>query len=432
MEGVYLLRSNGTITSLLGGYSKNFEKEAFNEFGEKTKQFGHLFDTDFVKICNRKVFSFNVTGETRLSFVFNKDHLSLTKNPTPSQLFTLAFKSFTSKLIPKSSSSPEGEECVTFGPEAKMTQKPVNPVNTEDELMSLTCLFRSCELLLRLAFDYENYVATRPNPVFPTSDWESMLGAFKDEIRIAAVRSSCTLAAQLCNVQDQLANLRQALETSRSQQNERSEGIEVLSTAVQTLSLHLEKTEQKDAVISSQQSTSLTPAIESKIPVPSKVQRIEENNLLSEKKSTDSDEGLSKDSSEQREDVSTDSNPAAEEKIIKGANELEKRLSASENTIFYLQRDLAAMKLERDSYYHQILELRRARQIYETKRHQEMIETPPPEPPGFTNKKPIGKDFVATANGKTNTLNGQVGQRKLSGQAGQRIGPILQTRGEEL
>jgi len=432
MEGVYLLRSNGTITSLLGSYSKNFEKEAFKEFGDKTKQFGHLFESDFVKICNRIVFSFDVTEVTRLSFVFNKDHLSLTENPTPSELFTLAFKSFTSKLIPKSRSSPEGEELVTFDPEARITQK---PVITEDELTSLTCLFRSSELLLRLAFDYESYVTTQPDPVFPTLNWESMLTTFKDEIRIAAVRSSCRLAALLCTVQDQIANVRQALETSRYLQNEDNEGIEVLSTALQTLSLQLGKTEEKVEVISSQQSTTPTTAIDSNIPVTNKVTRTEEKNLRSENKSTDSDEVHSKGSSHQQEGLSTDSNPAAEEKNVKCANKLEKLLSASKNAIFYLQRDLAAMKLERDSYYHQILELRRARQIYETKRHQEMTETPSAEPPGFPKKKPKGKGTIVTANGKTNTLNGQEEQRKgWSGQAGQRIGPILKTkiRGEEL
>jgi len=402
MEGVYLLRPNGTITSLLGSYSKNFEEEAFKEFGDKTKQFGHLFNTDFIHICNRKVFSFDVRVGTRLSFVFNGDYPSLAENPTPSQLFTVAFKSFTSKLLRKTKSSAEFEEPLAFEPEARVAP---NLVNTGYEVMSLTDLFRSSELLLRLAFDYENYVASQPDPIFPTPDWESMLGKFKDEIRLAAVRSSCTLAAQLNSVESQLASAKRAMEASRATQNERSERIEYLSKAVQTLSLQLEKNEQNNAIISSQQSISPTLTKDQNISVSQK----EEENLPDEKKSKPSEV---EDFSHQRQELSTNSKPVAEEKNVKVTNELEKLLLASKHAIFYLQRDLEEMKLERDSYYHQILELRRARQIYESKRHQEMTEIPPAEPPGFMKKKPKVKGVVATANGKTKKLNGQAGQMK--------------------
>lgn len=409
MEGVYLLRSNGTITSLLGSYSKNFEEEAFKEFGNTTKQFGHLFDKDFVQICDRKVFSFDVSEGTRLSFVFAKDGPLLTENPTPSQLFTVAFKSFTLKLTPKNSSSPEVEDRLAFEPEAREDPK---AESTGGEIMSLTDLFRSSELLLRLAFDYENFVATQPNPIFPTPDWESMLGTFKDEIRIAAVRSSCTLAAELSSSETRLANSQKALKASRSLQNEQREQIDVLSEAVQQLTIDLEKAVPQNSLVSSQKSVASTLKKDPNLPVVNKLLNAEEEkDPPMDTKSTDSQDGNAKDLRVRHRGESIDSNPAAEEKGDKVTDELEKMLLASKDAIFYLQRDLEAVKLQRDSYYHQILELRRARQIYESKRHQEMTEIPPDEPPGLLKKKPK-INWVATANGKTNTLIEQAGQRK--------------------
>jgi len=409
MEGVYLLRSNGTITSLLGNYSKNFEEEAFKEFGNTTKQFGHLFDKDFVQICDRKVFSFDVSEGTRLSFVFTKDGPPLAENPTPSQLFTVAFKSFTLKLSPKNSSSPEVEDPRAFDSNAKAIPK---SVSTEGEIMSLTDLFRSSELLLRLAFDYENYVATQPNPIFPTVDWESMLGTFKDEIRIAAVRYCCTFAAELSNTETQLANAQKALKASRSLQSKQREQIDVLSEAVQKLKIDLEEAVPRKSLVSSQKFVAATGKKEPNLPVVNKLLTAEEKNPSMDKKSTDSEDGGKNDFVVRRRGDSIDSNPAAEEKSVKVTNELEKMLLASKDAIFYLQRDLEAVKLQRDSYYHQILELRRARQIYESKRHQEMTEIPPDEPPGLLKKKPKINYGVATANGKTNTLIEQAGQRK--------------------
>jgi hypothetical protein len=405
MEGVYLLQSNGTITSLLGCYSKSFEEEAFREFGDKTKQFGHLFDTNLNQICNRKAFSFDVSEGTRLSFVFSKDSPLISDNPTLSELFTVAFKSFTSKLILKTTSPVEGDVQETVNPQARAAQKSLNSGSAS---ISATELFRSSELLLRLAIDYQNYVASQPDPIFPTAEWENMLATFKDDIRIAAVRSSCTLAAQLDKAQMELACVQQGLEASRALQRERCEEIDVLTRAVEKLALQVEKNEHNKTILS-QQHNSSAHTIHTSIPIINKLPNVEEKCILSERKSTVCEVGDTKEVSGQREEVSTDSNPDKNVEVVPNVEEL---LLASKHTIFYLQRDLEAMKLERDSYYHQILELRRAREIYEEKRRHEMEEASPTQPPGFVKKKPKGKGAVAAPNGKTNTLNGQVGQMK--------------------
>jgi len=394
-----VLRSNGTITSLLGGYSKNFEEEAFKEFGDKTKQFGHLFNMHYVEICSRKVFSYDVSDGTRLSFVFNKDGPPLDDNPTLSKLFTVAFKSFTSKLVPKATSPREGEVLESIHPQTAL--------NNESDTLSWSELFGSSEQLLRLACDYETYVITQNDPIFLPPGWKRMLRTFKDDIRIAAVRSSCTLAAQLCSSQDKLACLQQALETSRALQNGQNEQIDVLSKAVQTLSLQVQKTEEKRTLTISQPYT-VAHTYLTNIPLINRLPRIEENGMRMDKKYTENDGGEAMEFSNQPEEVSTDSISARNSKAIA---ELEKLLLTSKHAIFWLQRDLEAVKLERDSYYHQILELRRARQIYETKRRQEKARSPLGKPPGFAKLKPKAKGIVATSNRKTNTLNGQAGQK---------------------
>jgi len=411
MEGVYLLQSNGTITSLLGCYSKNFEEEAFKEFGDKTKQFGHLFDTNLSEICNRKAFSFDVSEGARLSFVFSKDSPLISDNPTLSQLFTVAFKSFTSKLILKTTFPVEGDVQEIVNSQARTAQK---SLNSGSDNISSTELFRSSELLLRLAIDYQNFVARQPNPVFPKPEWEAMLSTFKDDIRIAAVRSSCTLAAQLEKAQMQLASVQQGLEASRALQSESLEEIDVLTRAVEKLAIQVEKTDQNKAIFS-QQPASSSHTIDTDTPIINKLPKIDEKGIPSERKSTDSEGGDAKELSDPREEVKTESNPDRNLKAVPNAEEL---LLTSKHTIFYLQRDLEAIKLERDSYYHQILELRRAREIYEDKRRHEMEETPPAKPPGLVKKKLKGKGAVPIPNGKTKTLNGQAGQMK---------GPTLKT-----
>jgi len=406
MEGVYLLQPNGNITSLLSGYSKNFEEEAFKEFGDKTQQFGQLFEEDFVEVCNRRVFSFNVGEGTRLSFVFFKDSPGLDNPPDPIALFRVAFKSFTSKLIPKLISSPDTET------EQVVEHQKMMLVEGESEAIAPVDLLRSSELLLQLAFDYQNLV---PDPVFAGEEWQSMLRVFKDDLRIAAVRSSCLMAAKLSTVQDQLAHVQQAFETSRSLQDQREKRIDVLSKAVQTLYVHLEKSEQCQTSNSSHLPVSET-ASSPITTLNNSLLEAEEKKLvsttISEEKQVTCVEGEEKGLSDDHGNVNTDSNPVdAEETNATVANELEKLLMASKHAIFYLQRDLEAIKLERDSYYHQVLELRRARQIYEIKRHSELENIPPAEPPnGFQKKKKLkAEDASASTNGKTNILNGKAG-----------------------
>jgi len=403
MEGVYLLQPNGDITSLLSGYSKNFEEEAFQEFGDKTQNFGQLFKTDFVEVCNRRVFSFDVAESTRISFVLNKDTPPIDGSPNPTTLFRVAFETFRSRLIPKINS------------EAHLTDDSSRMMLLEGgcgETIPSIDLLRSSELLLQLAFDYEKFVATQSKEDFPSEDWQSIIDIFKDDIRMIAVRASSVLASQLNIVQNQLALMQQGCETSRLLQEERDKEIDDLSKTVQTLSLHLEKNDH----IQTSSPTQRTPESASgpNITIINSLLRADESKMLSttgENRSISREEGEEKKLSEDHA-VATDLNRLDEtEGNVKVDDELEKLLLASKQAVFYLQRDLQAMKLERDSYYQQILELRRARQIYESRRSQNLENIPSTEPPvGFQKKKKLKeKDVSAAVNGKANTLKGQVG-----------------------
>jgi len=403
MDGVYLLQPNGDITSLLGGYSKNFEEEAFKEFGDKTQNFGQLFKTDFVEVCHRRVFSFDIAERTRISFVLNKNTPPIDGSPNPTTLFRVAFETFKSKIIPNINS------------EADLTDYSSRMLLECEggETIPSIDLLRSSELLLQLALDWEKFVVTQSKKDFPSEDWQSVVGIFKDDVRMIAVRASSILASQLNIVQNQLALMQQDCETSRLLRDERDKQIDHLNKAVQTLSLHLVKSEQ----IQTSSLTQRTPefAGSPNITIINSQMRPDESKMLS---TTGENRSISKHEGEEKElledhDVANDSNPLNKiEGNVKVANELEKLLLASKQAVFYLQRDLQAMKLERDSYYQQILELRRARQIYESRRSLENI--PPAEPPvGFQKKKELKEEDVsATVNGKANTLIGEAGPRK--------------------
>jgi len=405
MEGVYVLQPNGDITSLLSGYSKNFEKEAFKEFGDKTQKFGQLFDAEFVEVCRRKVFSFDVAEGTRLSFVFSKDTPPLDGSPDPMTLFRVAFKTFTLRLIPKINS------------ETHLVDDSSLILLEGGETFPSIDILRSSELLLQLAFDYEKFVASQSNKDFPIEEWQRMLGVFKDDIRVAAVRSSNFLASQLNIVQNKLVDMHQDYETSRLIQDERDKRIDVLSKTVQTLSVHLEKSEHIQTSSSTQQILSDTASGPNTaiINSPLKVNASKSLTTTCGIQSICKDSGEEKESTGDMGDVATDSNPVDDvEGNVTVVTNLEKLLLASKQAIFYLQRDLQAVKLERDSYYHQILELRRARQIYEKKRHQNLKNIPPGEPPDDLQKKNKLKedDASAAVNGKTNTFQGQAGPGK--------------------